>query len=344
MWLRGAASLTVVALVVRFLLLPALPAARHALAALAGVDPALLLVGVVLEAASLATYSVLTRAVLPDETRPAYGWLLRTDLTALGASHVTLAGAATSNVVRVGLLHRGGVSSEDAVAGIAIQGGGSAIVLQAILGAAALLGVAVRAVPPAYLATVALVVVVLAAELTAVRAVGNHPDGFARVVGHVARWSPRRWRERVRSWVSPASARVVRLLSDRRLVRGFVTWGTLNWCLDVAALWVFLAAFGVHPHPLAVLVAYGVANVLAGLPVSPGGLGLVEAAAVSVLVALGEPSAPVVLGVVAWRVVQFWLPIPVGAACYASLLASRRGAGGPGRVAVSRARGVHLAR
>jgi uncharacterized membrane protein YbhN (UPF0104 family) len=35
--------------------------------------------------------------------------------------------------------------------------------------------------------------------------------------------------------------------------------------------------------------------------------------------AFGAPSAIAILGVISWRLVQFWLPIPAGAAAYVSL-------------------------
>ncbi|MDF9878271.1 hypothetical protein M2316_003623 [Cellulosimicrobium cellulans] len=115
-WLRRGVRLVVIILVVRFLLVPTVPAAERALVVLSHVEPTLLARGVLLEALRLATCSVLTSVVLPREGRPAFSWLFRTDLSALSVAHVTPAGAATSNVVRVGLLHRGGVRVEEAVA------------------------------------------------------------------------------------------------------------------------------------------------------------------------------------------------------------------------------------
>lgn len=311
-------------LVVRFLLVPSVPAAERALEVLSHVEPTLLALGVLLEALSLATYSVLTSVVLPREGRPAFSWLFRTDLSALSVAHVTPAGAATSNVVRVGLLHRGGVRVEEAVAAVAVQGFGSAATLQLILGVAALTGVLLGVAPGLYAGVAVAVLCVLMAELAVVRAVEHHPDGLPAAAERITRWSSSRWRARLQGWVRPTMVRVVDLLSERRLLGRFAVWGSLNWCLDAAALWVFLAAFGVRPNPVALCVAYGVANVMAGVPIAPGGLGVVEAGVISVLTGLGEPSGPVVLGVVAWRLLQFWLPIPVGAACYASLVVSSR--------------------
>jgi uncharacterized membrane protein YbhN (UPF0104 family) len=96
-------------------------------------------------------------------------------------------------------------------------------------------------------------------------------------------------------------------------------WAAANWLLDAASLYVFLAAFGHRPFVVGLLISYGLANVLAAIPVTPGGLGVVETVLTSTLVGFGTPRGSAILGVIAWRLVQFWLPIPVGAGAYLSL-------------------------
>ena len=81
---------------------------------------------------------------------------------------------------------------------------------------------------------------------------------------------------------------------------------------DAASLLVFVGAFGHWVNPVAVLVAYGVANIVAALPITPGGLGVVEATVSGILVGFGTPRSIAIWGVLAWRLVNFWLPIPVG--------------------------------
>ncbi|HEX3224050.1 MAG TPA: flippase-like domain-containing protein [Nocardioides sp.] len=95
--------------------------------------------------------------------------------------------------------------------------------------------------------------------------------------------------------------------------------------LDAACLYVCLAAYqGQHVGPALVLTAYGFANLLGLLPLTPGGLGVVEGALIPLLIALGTSSSVAVLGVLTWRVLQFWLPVPVAAACYVGLRISGR--------------------
>jgi uncharacterized membrane protein YbhN (UPF0104 family) len=60
--------------------------------------------------------------------------------------------------------------------------------------------------------------------------------------------------------------------------------------------------------------------------VTPGGLGVVDSLAPLLLVSFGVTRSVATLGVLAWRLVNFWLPIPAGAIAYVSLKVPR-GAG-----------------
>jgi hypothetical protein len=62
------------------------------------------------------------------------------------------------------------------------------------------------------------------------------------------------------------------------------------------------------------------------LPVTPAGLGVVDSVAPLLLVSFGVTRSVATLGVLSWRLVNFWLPIPAGAAAYVSLKVPR-GAG-----------------
>lgn len=66
-------------------------------------------------------------------------------------------------------------------------------------------------------------------------------------------------------------------------------------------------------------MAYGLAYVLAAIPVTPGGLGVVEGVLVPSLVGFGATPGAAIVAVLGYRLVNFWLPIPVGAGAYLSL-------------------------
>ena len=93
-------------------------------------------------------------------------------------------------------------------------------------------------------------------------------------------------------------------------------WAAANWLLDASSLWVFLFAFGAHVSPIDLLVAYGLANILAVIPITPGGLGVVEFISISTLTGFGVPGGAATAGVLCWRLVNFWLPIPFGGVSY----------------------------
>ena len=86
---------------------------------------------------------------------------------------------------------------------------------------------------------------------------------------------------------------------DHRLLLRTTAWASANWVLDAASLWVFVAAFGHRLNVDELLVAYGLANLLGGLPVTPGGLGVIEGFLIPALVGLGRPAASPPSG--SWR-------------------------------------------
>jgi uncharacterized membrane protein YbhN (UPF0104 family) len=95
-----------------------------------------------------------------------------------------------------------------------------------------------------------------------------------------------------------------------------------NWGLDYLALVAALYAVGVTPRLSLVLLAYGAAAVLSMIPITPGGLGFVEAGLTATLLAAGVPGPDALLATLAYRVVSYWLPLPAG--LVASILFRRR--------------------
>ena len=77
------------------------------------------------------------------------------------------------------------------------------------------------------------------------------------------------------------------------------------------------SAWGTCPDAL--IIAFGVVNVLQVIPITPGGLGIVEGAYALQLAAFGVPKTVATLGVASYRIGQYWLPTLVGGLLYASL-------------------------
>lgn len=86
-----------------------------------------------------------------------------------------------------------------------------------------------------------------------------------------------------------------------------------RWAFDFAILLVALAAVGSYPAPGLALLAFCAAQVLAQIPVTPGGLGFVEAGLTATLALAGVSPSDAVLATFAYRLVTYWLPLPLGA-------------------------------
>ncbi|HEY1635134.1 MAG TPA: YbhN family protein [Acidimicrobiales bacterium] len=98
-------------------------------------------------------------------------------------------------------------------------------------------------------------------------------------------------------------------------VRGWTAIGLLamlNWLVDCACLVTCVWAISGTVPWRGVLVAYGLAQVAASLPLVPGGLGVVEGSLSFFLVAYGMSAESALAGVFLYRIVSFWSVVPVG--------------------------------
>jgi uncharacterized protein (TIRG00374 family) len=159
----------------------------------------------------------------------------------------------------------------------------------------------------------------------------------------VARRLPLLDEESVYRLVLRLAARLQTLVADRRrLVRGLL-WDVSFWLCSAASLWVFLLAFGYRAGIDGLIVAFGLAYVLAAIPITPAGLGVVEATMIALLTFFGADRGVATLGVVSYRLVNFWLPIPLGALAYLSLQVEQETTEGRRRLA-ERQRAAELRR
>jgi putative heme transporter len=128
--------------------------------------------------------------------------------------------------------------------------------------------------------------------------------GLRRLTGHP--------RGSLAARVEATLARMREIPLSGRSTAGIATIAAAVWCADFLCLVCSFRAVhsGVPWH--GVLLAYGVAQVVGSFPVVPGGLGLVEGSLAVVLVAYGAGRIPAVSAVLAFRIVNFWLPIAVG--------------------------------
>jgi putative heme transporter len=302
-----------------FLLPPVASGFRDAWDTISDVNPALLGLGFALQLISLFCYSLLTRATLGSAGRRlSMARIFRIQLSTKALSNVVPGGNAASSALAYRLLTLSGISGPDAGFALATAGIGSAVVLNIIFWTALIVSVPFRGVNPLYgTAAVAGIVIMAVAALLVVGVM----DGSGRAE-RLVRWIGRRLRldeDKFAAVLHQVAERLEELSSDRQLLKRVVFWATANWLLDAASLWVFLRAFGESLSPEALLVAFGLANVLAAIPIMPGGLGVVETAYTAALTGFGVPARVAVPAIATYRSAQYLMPIALGGLAYASL-------------------------
>ncbi len=325
--LRGGILIFIVLLIIEYLVVPELVGASKDLYLLGGVDAWWLAAGVILEAWSLFCYGLLTQAMLPPGAHnPGLSRLFRIDLAAAAVAHVIPAGTLGSAAVGYNLFTAEGIKGHDAAVMMAAKGLGSTVVLNVLLWLSLIVSIPLAGFHPIYV-TVAITGAVIMFAIGAL-AFGliRGARRASRILHFVGDRIPGLSGDRLEQALLEAASSLSAIARDRRTLVMSLTWATLNWLLDAASLWCFVAAFGRFVNPVELFAAYGIANVAGALPLTPGGLGVVDSLAPLLLVSFGVTRSVATLGVLGWRLVNFWLPIPAGAIAYVSLKVPR-GAG-----------------
>ncbi|HWJ60992.1 MAG TPA: YbhN family protein [Acidimicrobiales bacterium] len=302
-----------------YLVIPTLARSKDSAERLADLNPLWVLLAVGLEIASLICYTVLTRVTLPPEPRLSLFTIFRIQMSTKAVGNLVPGGSAAGSTLGYSLFTTAGVPPTAAGFTLATVGLGSAVVLNLILWITLLISIPMNGFRPAYVtaAIVGVLLLALAAGLVYLLIEGR--DLAERVLRAIFRKLPYVEEETAARFVHQTADRIQDLAQQPELVRRGVLWATANWLLDAAALWVLLYAFGYTMNPINLIVAYGVTGVVASIPITPGGLGVVETALPSLLVTFGAPVGAAGFAVLAWRLVQFWMPIPLGGLSYASL-------------------------
>ena len=326
--------LFIVALVVEYLVVPELVGASKDLYLLGQVNAWWLAAGLVLEGLSLFCYAVLTKVLLPPGRKPSLSRLFRIDLSAAAVAHVIPAGTLGTAALGFRLFTNEGISANDA--GVMMAAKGLRLDHRAERAAVAVAGHlhtrwrdSVPSTGP-WPSSAPSLLLGVAAVIVGVTRGTERASRILHMVGDKIPWVSG---DRLEAAVRQASATASTMARDKHVLVWALIWASLNWLLDAASLWCFVAAFGSTVNPVELFAAYGIANVAGALPITPGGLGVVDSAAPLLLVGFGVTRSVATLGVLAWRLVNFWLPIPVGALSYVSLKVKP----GQGRAAVESA-------
>jgi uncharacterized protein (TIRG00374 family) len=337
--LRRGLLLFVLFLIIEYLVIPELVGARKDLSLLGRLNVGWMIAGLVLEAVSLFCYALLTRALLPGR-RPRLSRLFRIDLAAAAVAHVIPAGTVGSAGVGYQLFTAEGVPGTDAGVMMATKGMGSTVVLNVLLWVSLVISIPLAGFHPIYVSVAVVGAVALAVVAALAFGLTRGKGRASRIVHAVGRRIPGVDGDQLERLFVRIGTSIRDLARDRKVLRASLLWASLNWLLDAASLWCFVAAFGRFVNPAELFAAYGIANVLGVVPVTPGGLGVIDSTAPLLLVSFGVTRSVATLGVLAWRLVNFWLPIPAGAAAYVSLKVPR----GAGLKAARRAIGDMMSR
>jgi putative heme transporter len=275
------------------------------------------------EAASLVAFGLVQQRLLEAQAvRASTGRLTAVTLASTAIANSMPAGPLVSLVFAFGQYRRQG--ADEAHAGWTLAA--VFVVASVTLAIVAAVGVAVAGAEGAGLDLVGVTVAVLVGALAmgAVflqrRALTWTVSATVRALRRVTRWPHGEVGERVDHIV--AQLTVVTL--NARQVLGVVSWGIANWLLDCACLAFAFMAVGVGVPWRGLLLAYGAGQLAANLPITPGGLGVVEGSLTIALVQFGGAESSTVAAVLLYRVISFWAELPVGWGTWAGLVWSNR--------------------
>jgi len=316
-------------------LLPRLGGLAHDAAGLRHARPVFVVPAVVAQAVSLACYALLYRRVLASlGARLRFRVAADVTLASLLVSHVTPFGSATGTLLNVSTLETEGIAASTTGEAIGLTSLVSTVALIALFGTG-LVATAGRHVSAAYLriAGVALVLVVLVLAIALL--VGAHPNIAERAARRAAGWARRVRRSIDPDKVAQTSGRLVRLARSALTGRAFAEsygFASADLLFDLLSLDLMFLAFRYQPGFGPLAVAYAAANIASAIPITPGGLGVIEVTLVAITVGFGAPRATAVIAVLGYRVVNYWLPLLPGAVAYLRLrLSLKAGKAAPTR-------------
>ena len=294
----------------------------HDAAGLRHARPAFVAAAIVAQTVSLGSYAQLYRRILASlGARLPFRLAARVTLATFLVSHLTPFGSATGTLLNVSTLETEGIAASTTGEAIGLTSLVSVVALIDLFGIG-FVATAGRHISRGYIviAGVALVLVVAVAAIALL--VGAHPAVAERAGRRVARLA-----RRVRPSIDPEKvaqtsgrlvARARSALTGRAFFESF-GFASADLLFDLLSLDLMFLAFRYQPGFGPLAVAYAAANIASAIPITPGGLGVIEVTLVAITVGFGAPTATAVLAVLGYRVVNYWLPLLPGALAYLHL-------------------------
>jgi uncharacterized protein (TIRG00374 family) len=315
----------VIAALAVYLLLPQFSGLHDTLDALARATWWLILIVVTLEVISSLSYGELLGTVLAF-TGEHVRWSVvqRVALAGRALSKTMPGGSAAALTTVTTYLSLTGGDPPRVVAALGASGLLSMFILALLLPAAAALALLGRAPGPVLGVAGVITVLILIASLLTRPALRNGPavgDAVTRALATLR--LGRLWRRIDAVSIGRAVERAISALDDLTRDRGTLgraaSWGMSFWICDVLALAGVAVTVGRGTPVWGLLLAYVAGQLIAAVPLTPGGVGLMESAMIGTLVAQGAPGAAATATVLGWRIANNWLPLVAGLALIPTL-------------------------
>lgn len=310
--LVGRILLLVVSAIAFYVLAPAIGEVLTTWDRLGSTEPLWLIGALLAEVAAFVCLWGLFRIAMPGVS---WFTIACAQLSANALSRIVPGGAAAGGALQYRMLAEGEADRTQAASGLTAV---------SLLSTATLFAIPVLTIPavafgrpvPAGLAQAAWIGAVLFVMLAAVSAWLLGPDTgvrtVARTIAGLRRLLARRHTD--------AEELAQRLLAERNKIREALgkQWAKAllvsagKWGFDYLCLVAALSAVGADPRPELVLLAYTAAQILGMIPITPGGVGFVEAGLTATLALAGVGAADAALATLIYRLMSFWLPLPAG--------------------------------
>jgi uncharacterized membrane protein YbhN (UPF0104 family) len=111
------------------------------------------------------------------------------------------------------------------------------------------------------------------------------------------------------------TAAMARSVPARRWL-GVIALAVVNWTTDLACLVAAAYAVGLTVPAAAIVVAYLAAQLVRQIPITPGGIGVIEASLGLALTTAGAAAAPAAAAVLVYRLISCWVLLPIGLVCW----------------------------
>jgi putative heme transporter len=289
-----------------------------------------LLVAASMQAISMASFALQQKALLGAlGVRIKFIRALGVTLSRSAISISMPAGAAVSAAYALRHYRRAGASNEVAtatmiVSGLVSIGGLAALYIAGVLGTVIQDPMSLWSEPPAALAVTSTVLLLIIAGLVAalVASIKRRRHGPATVPmtavpassGRFARYAATIWSTARNAWHAGGTLRI----------RDWVialAYAAANWLTDLLCLAACTRALGLPIGMTTLASIYLVVQIVRQVPITPGGVGLIETAFIAGLTAAGTSAASATAAVLLYRVLSCWIIIPIGG--LAALLLNR---------------------